>query len=85
MNLKRYQIDMSEPGISRIEELKEFMGSQTDKDVFDEALTLLDWAVAQVQSGRRIVSIDNKKQHRELDMTCLNNVQESVNFEIDGK
>lgn len=81
MNMKRYQIDMSPQGVARINELKEFTGARTNKDIFDEALTLLDWAVVQVRSGRLIASIDDdKKLYRELAMPCLDNARRSAGF-----
>ena len=70
--MKRYQIDMTPAGLKRLEELKAAIDATSNKDLFDEALTLLDWAVTQVQNGRIIASIDEKKNSfRELSMPGL--------------
>lgn len=48
---------------------------RTKKDLFNNALTLLKWAVKEKKLGHEIVSIDeNEKAYKELAMPVLSNV-----------
>ena len=69
----RFQFDVS---IDRAEEVKDLLvatGCDTNKDLFNNALTLLEWAVAETSAGNTIASIDHKNdRYRELQMPILN-------------
>ena len=68
----RIQLDLDETGMKSLEELKELTGSKTHKDLFNNAITLLDWAIAQRKEGRIIASLDEKdKNYKELQMPAL--------------
>ena len=72
---KRYQINMSDAGVKRIEELKMLSDIPSDKGLFDEALTIFDWAIEQVAAGRIITSMDvDKDTYRELQMPSFRKV-----------
>ena len=63
---------MDEKGARTIERLKEQTGVKTHKDLFNNAVTLLDWAVKQRQKGRIIASMDETEEnYRELQMPVL--------------
>mgnify|MGYP000933782099 CR=1 FL=1 len=72
----RIQLEMSEP---RVDELKEFMirvEIDTYKELFNNALSLLEWAVDQSAKGRKLVSIDEETgKQLELVMPALNRVR----------
>lgn len=69
---KRIQIDVSPQKLAELEELMRLCGISTKKDLINNALTLLQWAVRQVRNGRTIASIDEKEgRYRELEMPIL--------------
>ncbi len=68
----RIQIDVSPQKLAELEELMRLCGITTKKDLINNALTLLQWAVRQVRNGRTIASIDEKEgRYRELEMPIL--------------
>jgi len=70
--MARIQLELPESRISSIKELMEVLGVETYKDLFNNALSLLDWTVEQVQDGRIIAALktdDNK--YKELVMPVL--------------
>ncbi len=68
----KIQLDLDEKGARTVERLKEQTGLKTHKDLFNNAVTLLDWAVTQRQKGRIIASMDETEQnYRELQMPVL--------------
>lgn len=70
--MKRYQIDVPEDGVREIDRMKEAIRARTNGELFDNALTLLDWAIVNVQQGRLIVSMSaDESSHRILTMPAL--------------
>lgn len=68
----RIQLDLDEYGMTIIKRLMDSTGSNTYKELFNNAVTLLDWAVNQRRSGRRVASVDEtRKEYRELQMPAL--------------
>lgn len=68
----RIQLDLDDAGIEMVDELKRLTGSRTYKDLFNNALSLLDWAVQQRIQGRKIASMDTRNENwRELVMPAL--------------
>ena len=68
----RVQLDLDRPGVELLEELKEKTGGKTYKEVFNNAITLLDWAVRQRQEGRVVASLDETNMnYKELQMPAL--------------
>lgn len=57
----RMEIALDDAGIQLIEELKILTGLKTNKDFFNNAVTLFDWAVVQEMLGRTLVSLDELK------------------------
>jgi hypothetical protein len=71
--MPRFQIDVSEKKLATIEELMRLCDIPTKKDLFNNALTLFQWAVFEKLHGHTIASIDEKtKKYRELQMPALN-------------
>jgi hypothetical protein len=72
----RIQLDLDKPGVHLVESLKERTGSKTHKELFNNALTLLQWAVRQRSEGRIVASMDEREEnYRELQMPALEYVQ----------
>ena len=59
--MKRLELAFDDEGMELIERLKLLSGLKTNKDLFNNAITLFDWAVAQVTLGRTLVSLDEQK------------------------
>jgi hypothetical protein len=74
--MPRLQIDIAEQKLKTIESLMHECGFATKKDLFNNALTLFQWAVGEKRRGHTIASIDEKsKRYRELQMPALNDVK----------
>ena len=74
--MPRLQIDVAEQKLKTIEHLMQECGFATKKDLFNNALTLFQWAVGEKKQGHAIASINEKtKTYRELQMPALNDVQ----------
>jgi len=54
----RIQLDFDELGVELVEELQRLTGCRTYKDLFNNAISLLDWSVRQRLEGRKIISVD---------------------------
>ncbi|MGH9453393.1 MAG: hypothetical protein ACRD2O_05430 [Terriglobia bacterium] len=68
----RIQLDFDEDGVNLINEIKESTGLSTYKDVFNNALTLFEWAIRQGQKGRVVGSLDEENEnYSELQMPAL--------------
>ena len=68
----RIQLDMDEAGVELVDELKRLTGCRTYRDLFNNAISLLDWAVRQRMEGRKITSFDEGNDVcRELVMPAL--------------
>lgn len=70
----RLQIDTNGATDQLIEELMKVAGLTSKKELFNNALTLFDWAVSETRKGRAIASINEKDgSYRELQMPALKN------------
>ena len=68
----RVQLDLPAERIIELEELMAKTGMTTRKDLFENALTLFEWAVAQRTQGRSIASVsEDEDSYRELVMPAL--------------
>lgn len=54
----RFQLDISREHLKELESLMKELGITTKKDLFNQAITLLEWAATERKSGRVIASID---------------------------
>lgn len=79
---KRYQFDVGGREATHIEEMKEKIGANTNGELFDNALTLLAWAIEQIENGRKLASIsEDESSYRELAMPSLNKVRKRAREE----
>jgi len=71
----RVQFDLPASKIAQLEELMEETDSETRRELFNNALTLLQWAIEQRQEGYEIASYH--REHKDLHivkMPALNHV-----------
>jgi hypothetical protein len=68
----RIQFELPEEKVKELEALMREANIATRKDLFNNALTLFEWAVQETQSGRTIASVDEEnKKYKELVMPSL--------------
>lgn len=71
----RIQLDLPEEQVKELDELMRETHIGTRKDLFNNALTLFQWAVKAKRSGRIIASMDEENgTAKELVMPALENV-----------
>jgi hypothetical protein len=65
----RLNIELPEPRVNELKLLMSEIGVDTYKELFNNALTLLEWTVAEIATGRSIASVDEaSNKYRELAM-----------------
>ncbi len=68
----RIQIELDEQGVAIVNKVRDMTGISTYKDLFNNAITLLDWAARQAYKGLAIAAADEQKQqYRELEIPAL--------------
>ena len=68
----RIQLDLPEEQVKELDELMRETKVATRKDLFNNALTLFQWAVKAKRSGRIIASVDEENRtSKELVMPIL--------------
>lgn len=73
----RMQFEMPEAKAAQLKEVMEKCGISSQKELFNNALTLFEWAVKQREQGRSISSVDERTlKFRDLSMPVLENVEE---------
>ena len=71
----RIQFELSEDKVRELEALMEETGIRTKKDLINNALTLLEWAIQEKKAGRSIASIDEQeKLYKEITLPILSAV-----------
>jgi metal-responsive CopG/Arc/MetJ family transcriptional regulator len=71
----RIQLDLPEEQVAELDALMRETKVTTRKDLFNNALTLFQWAVKAKKAGRIIASIDEEAEtSKELVMPALENV-----------
>jgi len=69
----RVQLDLPERQVAELDGLMKETGVATRKDFFNQALSLLIWAIKEKREGRIIASVDEEHKHyREVVMPALN-------------
>ncbi len=77
MRTYRIQIEVSEDRFRELEALIEECGFTTKKEFFDNAFTLLKWALKKAKGGLSIASINERDgKYTELQMPFLQAAQE---------
>jgi hypothetical protein len=75
----RVQLDLSPLEVERMNWMMLVCGIENRKDLFNNALTLLEWVACEVGQGRKVASFDdNKKDRTILSMPVLNAA--AINF-----
>ena len=68
----KLQIEVTEESLTQLDALREEAGLESMKDLVNNALTLLGWAVTEAKKGRLIASVDEQAQSfKELSMPVL--------------
>lgn len=81
--MMRIQLELEDTGL--IDRLKHSTGVKTHKDLFNNAVTLLAWAVRQVERGRIVASVNEKTEdYRELQMPALEHAASLSRREEEG-
>lgn len=71
----RIQYELSEKENAEIEKMMEYTAISTKRDLFNNALTLFEWAIKEIKKGRVIAAIDEKTGKQiELAMPSLSRV-----------
>jgi hypothetical protein len=71
----RIQFELPEDKVSELKKLMEESGIKTRKDLLNNALMLLEWAISERRAGRTIVSVDEKKnRYKEVLMPILSSI-----------
>jgi len=72
METVRIQFELSPEKAAELEELIKETGVQSKRELFNNALTLLKWAVRETRRGNSIASVDEEHgKYRELQMPIL--------------
>jgi hypothetical protein len=76
----RIQIEVDENGIQVLDSIKQATGVNTYKDIFNNAITLFEWAIRQRVEGRVIASLDERtKRYKEMTMPALEDAVRRAN------
>lgn len=68
-SMVRIQFELPESKVKELEEMMRIGDVHTRKDLFNNALTLLQWAIKEVREGKLIASVDEQnKKYKELAM-----------------
>ena len=68
----RIQLELPETRVTELKALMDEMGIDTYKELFNNALTLLEWAVQENKAGRPIASVDeDRNRYKVLVMPAL--------------
>jgi hypothetical protein len=66
MSQHRIQFDLLTERLAELDELMSFCDLKTRKDLFENAMTLFEWAVHEVRAGKEIASYDRSEEHVEV-------------------
>ncbi|ELB1485196.1 TPA: hypothetical protein NGU80_004753 [Vibrio parahaemolyticus] len=74
----RMQFDFSEDRVKELEAMMDKCGISTRKELFNNALTILEWALEESERGHEVAAIDrDAKQFYALRMPILSEVRKS--------
>jgi len=75
----RLNIELPETRVDELKLLMNKLGVETYKDLFNNALTLLEWTVSEVAVGRSIASVDEAtNKYRELAMPIFDHARKAA-------
>ena len=68
----RIQLEMNDDRVREIEKLMDDRGIKTKKDLFNNALSLFEWALGEIKAGKIIASVDEKQdKYKQVIMPVL--------------
>lgn len=74
--MKRMQFELPDARFEELQKVMKECGIEKQKDLFNNALTLFEWAANERRQGRIIASVDEKnKKYKQIVMVALENVQ----------
>ena len=80
--MARMQFEFSERYYDEIRKLMESCGFETQKELFNNALTLMKWAVRHVSEGHTVAAVDPaQERYFELEMPFLALVRDQAERE----
>lgn len=83
MKKVRVQFDLTEDKVKEIEEIMEKSNMSSRKDVFNTALTLLEWAIDESERGHDIAAINRAdKEFFSLRMPVLDAAKKSCGTQL---
>jgi hypothetical protein len=62
----RIQIELAEERVKEINNLMVRCGLSTKKDLFNNAMSILEWAVEEVEAGKVVAGVDRAEQRYEV-------------------
>ena len=72
LKTRRICLELNEEEVNNLNQMKESVGVRTYRELLNNALTLLEWAIAKCKSGRIIASVDEKKnKYQEMVLPIL--------------
>ena len=72
----RIQFDLPKGRVEQLDQMARLAGITTRKELFNNALTLLEWAIRQRAEGKKIFVADSDGHPvRELSMPILENIR----------
>jgi hypothetical protein len=75
----RLQIELSDQKVRQLDALLADTELPTKKELINNALTLLTWAVRETKAGRKIVSLDEETKHyKEVLLPALEHAAEQA-------
>ena len=83
----RIQFDLNESKVKELDTLMKTIGVSTKKELFDNALTFLEWAVKEIKHDpdRVIGSINEKTDsYKELQMSVFSNARSAARSETES-
>jgi hypothetical protein len=66
MTERRIQFDLHTERLGELDQLMTFCDLKTRKELFDNAMTLFEWAVQEVRAGNEIASYNRSTEHVEV-------------------
>lgn len=75
----RIQLELPEAKVNELKSLMQVAGIDTYKELFNNSLTLFEWALDEVRSGKVIASLDERtEKHRVLVMPVLERIAKTA-------
>lgn len=75
--MPRINIEVDKQKLEEIKKLMEMAGVLTQKDLFDNALTLAKWMMRQKKAGKVVGALSDDERFTELDMPILEHAKTS--------